>query len=320
MTETHYLVSIVIAVYFDPDNEEAMVAELARAFGDLKSRKGYTYDYEVIFINDGSTDGSWEAIQAVAKNNPHVRGLNLSNNFGQHAAIRAGLDEAKGDIVITMDSDLEDHPSLIPKMIAAWEDGNLIVRMQRIYSENRPLKTRVLSNAFYWVFNKLCDTKLQTGFAEFRLMDRRVVDALKQIPEHQAFYPALLEWMGFGGTTIPYVKGERPAGESAYNIKRQIKLAWNGISSFSTMPLWLMVFIGGFIKFLGFAAIVVLAILKWSFAMEAIGIGAFILAGMAFATGLIIAAIGIVALYLGRVYQEVQRRPHYLVWERTDEE
>ena len=312
------LISVVIPVYNDEKHQPIMCAELARVFAQINESRELPYRHEVIFVDDGSRNHAWQVIEETTKEFEVARGIRLSRNFGKLAALEAGLHEAKGDAVITMDSDLEDPPSFIPNMIREWENGHEIVGTKRVYCKKKSFLKRKTSDLFYWVFNTVCDTKIESGMSEFSLIDRQVLETLKKFGEHNLYYKAFLGWVGFNSTVLEYQKGNREFGESSYNFRRLVDLAWSGLSSFSTFPLRFLVMLGGTITILSGLLLVGMATIRWVLQWDTYSDIAFLVVFIIFSNGLILAAIGVVALYLMEIHHGVKGRPNYIIWKKTN--
>ncbi len=308
------LVSIVVPVH----NEEEVLPLFFREVRAVSAQLP-EYDFEFVVVDDGSTDGTWDFITTLAREDARVRGAALSRNFGQMAALEAGIKLARGDAVITMDCDLEDPPSLLGALLARWEQGYDLVVAKRRYAHGKGWFKRVTSNAFYAVFNWLCDIELETGMADFRLVDRKVVRAIEEhFPEKELFLRGLFQWMGFPVATLEYEKGARAGGVSKYPLKKMLRLAWQGISSFSTFPLKLIALSGVTIAAVSFLLLMTMAVLRFVLGAVAYRDIAFLVVFIIFSNGLILTAIGVVALYLMQVYRQVQGRPSYLIWKRVN--
>jgi polyisoprenyl-phosphate glycosyltransferase len=292
-----------------------MSAVLRALNGDLQR----TYDYEIIFVNDGSRDASWEKIQAVCEKDPHAKGICLSRNFGQMAALEAGIEASKGDAVVTIDCDLEDPPEVVRDMIAVWEAGHEIVVAKRVYKTQRSWIKRKTSDIFYGVFNMVCDVRLETGMSEFRLMDRQVADVIAlQLTERELFLRGMFQWVGYKIGTVTYEKGERSEGETSYTFKRMIKLAWVGISSFSSLPLRFVLFMGIAVSVLATLLLILMSVMRWGTETIIFTDISFLVVFIILSNGMIMSALGIVSLYVMRIHNQVLGRPSYLIWKKIN--
>lgn len=314
------LISIVSPVYNEEKNVPLFHQEVERVFAEFNTRDDlmHPYEWEIIFVNDGSHDQSWAAILEAGQKDARVKGVCFSRNFGHQPAIEAGMHEAKGQAIVTIDADMEDPPSLIPTLVEKWEAGTEIVIAKRLYSKERGFLKRKTSDLFYKVFNWLCDVKIESGTADFRLVDQSVVRALENFNEKELFFRGLFTWLGFTTATVSYQKGERMHGTTGYTLKKMLRLAWTGLSGFSTFPLRFIMMSGFSITLLSVLLLSVMAILRWVTETVAFQDMAFLVVFIIFSNGLILTAIGVVALYLMQIYRQVLGRPTYIVWKRNN--
>lgn len=304
--------SIVVAVYNeDPRNLLHLLERLWKAI----SPTGMSY--EVVFVNDGSGIKTSSALKQIAGEVDYVKLVMLSRNFGQQAAITAGFDHAVGQAVVNIDSDLQDPPELIPQMIQKWRDGFDVVYATRSTRRDRFGK-RLPAFLFYRLLGAISSVDIPWDTGDFRLLDRKVVEALKSMPERTRFLRGMIPWLGFKQVGIPIDRDAREMGESTYTIKKLLILALDGILSFSSAPLYLVSMIGAVLFGIGFVGLLLWLALA-GINQSALLDPAFVtLAIMTFA-GLQILCSGIVAVYLGKVLDEVRARPTYLVAERLGE-
>lgn len=299
-------VSIVTPIY----NEQEALPELYRRV--IAVMEGTGLPFEFLFVNDGSTDGSLEQMIEFARTDPRVRVIEFSRNFGHQAAILAGLDYARGDAVITLDGDLQHPPELIPALIARWQEGYEIVYTRREGTENAgPLKDWS-AHFFYRLLNRLCDIHVDPGTADFRLMDRRVVDVLRSLRERALFLRGMVSWVGYRQIALPYTAQPRYAGQSKYSFLKMLRFALDGITSFSSLPLYVSMFIGLVISAASFAY-GLYAIITRLFTDRAVEGWASVLVAVLFLGGILLITLGFHGIYLARIYHEVKGRPHYLV-------
>jgi polyisoprenyl-phosphate glycosyltransferase len=270
-------------------NEQSNVLVIAGAIKSIMAP--LDYDYRILFVDDGSTDQTLPVLKSEAATNKHIHFISLSRNFGHQNALKAGLDFADGDCVIMMDADLQHPPDLIPVLLQKWEEGTDIVYTIRKEQTDLSLLKRKTSAIFYDIINNMSDIELEQGTADFRLMDRKVVEAFKQIREHDLFIRGLVKWMGFSQSGVAYYPAARLSGESKYTIKKMVRFALQGITSFSTKPLYMAAYLGFSFAFLS------------------------IVAAIAFFGGLQLMILGIIGLYLGKLFMQSKSRPHYLVKE-----
>ena len=301
-----------ISVVVPCRNEEPVLPELHRrlsaVLGDLAD------DYEVILVDDGSTDGTLDLLRDLARRDPHVRYISLTRNFGQQIASTAGLDRARGDCVILMDADLQDPPECIPDLVARWREGFEVVAGRRRSREGLSLPYRVLCRVFYRLINALSEVEMPAEVGEFRLLDRRVVEDLRRCRETHRFIRGLTSWIGYRQTFVEFDRPARAAGESKYRLRHLLRLALDAVTGFSLVPLRLALRLGLAVSALSIAAAVVLLV-RAALGGTAPGWPALVALGLFFLGGVQLTVLGLLGEYLGRTYREVQRRPLYLVRE-----
>ena len=294
-------------------NEEAVLAE---SFAQMDAAMAaLPYDYEIIYVDDGSRDGTWPALRALAQRHPQVRAMRLSRNFGHQLAVTAGMDVARGDALIIIDIDLQDPPAVIGELVAAWEQGADIAYGQRIRREGETIFKRFTAWCYYRLLHSMsaCPIPLDTG--DFRLIDRRVADVFLQMREHNRFLRGMSAWMGFRSEPLEYERHERAAGSTKYTLKKMLRLAADGITGFSDKPLTLPAALGlalCALAGLGLVALIVCACTcgaaPWLFAVD----------GLVLLHGLTLCCVGVQGMYLGRMYDELKGRPLYIVAERIN--
>lgn len=294
-------------------DEEQVIRE---AHNRLVSALGATpgLDFEIIYVDDGSQDSTLDILRELQQTDQRVRVVSLSRNFGQFAALTAGMQHAAGDAVALIDADLQDPPEVIPEMLELWKRGVDIIRGLRT---NRPGESRFKiwsSRAYTSIFNKLSDTKLVSGVGEFGVMDRAAVDAFLNMPESQRYLRGMVSWLGFHQETFPFEREARLAGHTKYSLKNLLKLAINSILSFSIAPLRMIIWIGFLLSVFAFLGIIYIVI---SLFTDTSVSGWATLSILALTLGsLQLISLGIIGEYLGRNYGEAKRRPLYLVRER----
>jgi dolichol-phosphate mannosyltransferase len=308
-SESHPQLSFVIPVYNEAENLHELYGQL------MEVLPGLAMDWEIIFSDDGSTDNSWELIGSLADKDDTVRGIRLSRNFGHQYALLAGLANAQGDIIITMDGDLQHPAKIIPELIAEWKKGNQIVHTKRIDPPNTSAFKKLTSKIYYRLFSYLSGVKIESGMADFRLLDRQVTDDILNFGEEGLFFRGIVQWVGYQSGTVTYMAQERRRGKSKYSLKKMIKLAWNGISSFSIVPLRLGIFIGILTSLIAFGEIIY-AILVKLFTDSAVPGWASAISILSFLFGVLFILLGIVGEYIGRILIEVRQRPRYLIAEQ----
>lgn len=307
MSLSDKLFSIVIPVY----NEEATLPLLYRELKKVLLQLGVPY--EVIFVDDGSDDKSVDVLQSLRAQDSRVKFLSFSRNFGHQVALTAGMDHAKGDFVAFMDADLQHPPALLLEMVRRWQEGYEVVYTLRETTEDAGLGKLMSASVFYKLFRRLTGINLESNAADFRLLDRKVVDVFKNgLRERTRFLRGLTAWVGFKSIGIPYTAAARAGGISKYSFRRMLILAVDGISSFSVVPLHLGIFVGGVVSLLGF--------LYGLFALAARFVQGATIPGwtslsvlVAMLGGIQLMLIGIVGIYVGKIYDEVKQRPLYLI-------
>lgn len=304
-------VSIVSPCYNEAEAIGRFHAELARVLESLDS-----FEFEIILVDDGSTDGTLARLNQIAARDPRVRVYGLSRNFGHQAALSAGLDAATGDAVLMMDSDLQHPPSLIPRLLLQWREGFDVVSTVREQTEGvGPLK-RITSNGFYHLFNRLSGTRIEPGAADFCLLSRRACDAITSLPERHRFLRGLVTWIGFTRCFVPYRAAERVAGESKYTTRKMLRLAADAIFSFSAQPMRFATRLGLTVVAIGltYLGYVVGRALLLGDLVEgwASLIGVVLLLG-----GVQLTFLGVIGEYVGRIFEEAKGRPLYLLKQAT---
>jgi glycosyltransferase involved in cell wall biosynthesis len=274
--------------------------------------------FEIVLVNDGSSDNTLDEMLACAYRDQRVRVVDLTRNFGKEAALTAGLDEALGDAVIPMDVDLQDPPSLIPELVAHWREGAEVVLAQRSSRECDSWLKRVTAAAYYSIHNRLSDLKLPVNVGDFRLMDRVVINALKQLPERHRFMKGLFAWVGYRTAIVRYEREPRSAGSSKFSAWRLWNLALEGITSFSTLPLRSWTYIGLLIAFSAFIYGTFIVARTLIYGVDVPGYAS-LLSVVLFLGGIQLVGLGVVGEYIGRIYDEAKGRPIYLVRRRYQE-
>ena len=305
----HPKYSIVVPIF----NEEAIIPELHRRLSAMLD--GLDGPSELILVNDGSRDRSIELMRDIAARDPRVKVLSFSRNFGHQMAITAGIDHAAGEAVVVIDADLQDPPEVIPDLIKAWQNGAELVYAQRSERKGETLFKKFTASFFYRLITSMTDLKIPVDTGDFRLMDRKVVEALKAVREHHRFMRGLSIWVGFKQAGVQYVRQERFAGETKYPLKKMVRFATDGITSFSYVPLQLATTAGFIFAGVALVSIPVVAILRLLgnnfFGGQATTLIAVLLLG-----GVQLIFLGILGEYLGRIYDEVKKRPLYIVSEK----
>ncbi|WPO97684.1 glycosyltransferase family 2 protein [Pseudomonas sp. HR96] len=272
------------------------------------------HQVEILFINDGSTDATAAILRTLAAQDEQVVVINFSRNFGKEPALFAGLDYASGDAVIPMDVDLQDPVDVLPRLIAAWQEGAEVVLAKRQDRSSDGLAKRGFAAMFYYLHNRIASTKIEANVGDFRLMDRKVVEAIKTLPEHVLFMKGVLSWVGFNTVVVNYERAARSAGSSKFNGWKLWNLALEGITSFSTLPLRLWSYIGGVVSLgsLVYAGWTVLD--KFLYGNPVPGYPS-LMTAILFLGGVQLIGIGVLGEYIGRIYLEAKQRPRYVVRE-----
>lgn len=270
--------------------------------------------FEIICVNDGSTDDTLQHLLASGKNDPNIRVIDLARNFGKEAALTCGIDYARGKAIIPIDADLQDPPELIPEMIALWHQGFDVVLPQRIDRQSDGFLKRKTAEWFYKVHNAISEPKMIANVGDFRLIDRRVVQALQQLPERRRFMKGVFAWVGFRQALIPYTRAPRMTGRSKFSGWKLWNFALEGITSFSTAPLRIWFYLGLLVAMLAFfyGSMIVGRVLF--FGRDTPGYASLITV-ILFLGGIQLIGLGILGEYLGRIYQETKQRPVYIVRE-----
>lgn len=302
------LISLVIPVYNEFGVIEIIHAKI------LTVLDGLPYDFEILYVDDGSSDGTDATLAALAAQDDRVRVLILSRNFGHQAALTAGLDHAQGIIIISLDGDGQHPPALIPEMIELVRQGYDIVQGQRIEEHARFSFKQATSGAFYALINRVSGTKIQPGAADFRALSRQALDSLKAMPEYHRFLRGMIAWMGFKSVILPYHEEKRMAGRSKYSLAKMFRLASDAIFSFSLMPLYIGLSAGGVFILLAAAQIIYVLLLWLTGQYEKIVPGwSSLMAVMLVASGIVMILLGFIGVYIGYIFQEVKRRPVYFL-------
>ncbi|MEN1678270.1 MAG: glycosyltransferase family 2 protein [Planctomycetota bacterium] len=308
------LISVVIPCY----NEEDVLEELYRRVEEAAA--GWGADFEVLTVDDGSTDATWDILSGFASRNSRWKALRLSRNFGHQTALWAGLCNAEGGVVAVLDADLQDPPEVVPKLLEKWSEGFDTVYAIRTKRKEGPLK-KAAYLAYYRVLACMSEVDIPLDTGDFCVMDRRVVDALTSISEPDPFIRGLRAWLGFKQIGVAYERHQRAAGEVKYTFAKLIRLGMNGIISFSTRPLRLATYFGFFVSLLAFLG-AVFTLVQRVFASSFVALGlapapgfATIVIAILFLGGVQLVCLGILGEYVARVYESVKGRPQYVLSE-----
>lgn len=302
--------SVVAPVF----NEEASIAAFVEQTVGVLA--GMDVEYELVLVNDGSTDGTARELETLARGFRNVRTISLSRNFGHQAAITAGVFEALGQAVVVMDSDLQDPPELIPDLVQAWRDGADVAYAVRRAREGETFFKRVTASAFYRVLRSMSDTDIPADTGDYRLMSREVVEALRLLPEKDRFMRGLVAWVGFKQVPVYFDRRERYAGKTKYSIARMLKLGSSGLVGFSDKPLYLTVATGFVVMGLALVGLVyVLLSLIFGWGDLVRGWASVVVIVMFFSAVQLI-FLGVVGIYVSRIFVEVKHRPSYVIRSR----
>ncbi len=304
--------SPVISVVAPVFNEEAILPEFYRRVA--AALEGSSQSWELVLVNDGSRDGSPGIMRDLHERDPRVKVVSFARNFGHQIAITAGMDYAAGDAVVVIDSDLQDPPETILELLARWREGYQVVYAIRSERKGETWFKEFTARLFYRIIYRITDIDLPLDAGDFRLMDRKVVDALKTMREKHRFMRGLSVWVGFRQTGVAYVRAERFAGETKYPLRKMLRFALDGITSFSYLPLHMATYVGFVAAGLSVLGILLAVILRLS-GRNALHGQATTLVSVLFLGGVQLIFLGIIGEYLGRIYDEVKGRPLYIVGE-----
>ena len=300
-------VSIVVPFHNEAGGVDAFQRELGAALAALPG-----HAFEIICVDDGSTDGTLDELVALHQRDARVRVIELSRNFGKEAALTAGIDAARGDAVVAMDADLQDPPALIARLVSEWERGADVVLARRTDRSSDSFLKRSTARLFYRLHNSVSSVKIPDNVGDFRLLDRKAVDALKTLPERQRFMKGLFAWIGFRTATVDYARGARAAGKSKFSGWRLWNFALEGFTSFSTVPLRVWTYVGalGALATFLYALFIIVRVLMLGIDVPGY---ASLLVAILFLGSLQLLSVGLLGEYIGRMYLETKQRPVYVV-------
>ncbi|GIZ16435.1 glycosyl transferase family 2 [Capnocytophaga catalasegens] len=304
-------IDIVVPCYNESGNISVLYEAIQKVFSE-KSLENYTYN--LIFVNDGSSDDSLEILQRLSNQYENVKYISFSRNFGHQLAVKAGLDAAMGDAVISMDADLQHPPALIPELVKKWEEGNQVVATIREYAPNAANKIKKSSKYFYKILNLISDIEIKDGAADFRLLDKSVISVIRSMDENEPFLRGMIPWAGFKQIYIPYIAQKRHSGETKYTLKKMLHLALAGVTAFSVKPLYFAVYLGFAFSIL---SILYVPYVIFSFinGTEISGWASLIMT-IVFFGGLQLIILGIIGIYIGKIFKQTKNRPNYIIQER----
>lgn len=301
------LLSLVVPAF---NEEEAMEQSFERTYRAMSS---IGYPFEIIYIDDGSRDRTWEIISRLAREHEDVKALRFSRNFGHQLAVTAGMDEAKGDAVIIMDADLQDPPEVIADMVKAWEQGADIAYGKRMHRKGETAAKKFTAWCYYRLLNMMSAYPIPLDTGDFRLLDKAVADEFKVLREHNRFLRGMSAWLGYNAVPVEYVREERCAGKTKYTLKKMLRLAADGIFGFSSRPLTLIGWAG-----LAVLCIALLGLIATIACAAVTGVPGWLWAvcALVLLDGVILCAMGVQGAYTQRIYDEVKGRPLYIIKER----
>ncbi len=307
-TASHPSVDLIVPVY----NEAEAVAEFHRQLSAVID--ALPNEISILYVDDGSTDQTLPILREIAETDTRVTVIELSRNFGHQAALTAGLDQSKGDVVITMDGDGEHPPQLIPQMLELAAAGYDIILTQRLEAQRGSAFKRWTSELFYRLINRIGSTRILPGSADFRLMTRSTVDALCKMREYQRFLRGMVAWMGYRTVILPYAPGERLGGKSKYSLRQMLRLSMDAIFSFSLVPLYISITIGGVFLLLALAEMIYVLSFWISGRQASLAPGwSSLMFVLLVVGGALMMTLGLIGIYVGYIFQEVKDRPVYLI-------
>ena len=309
-----FRLSLVVPVY----NEEAVLPEFYRQVTAVLKGIVGSRGYELIFVDDGSSDGSPQILEDLARHDPAVRVIQFSRNFGHQLALTAGLEHASGDAAICMDADLQDPPDVLPRMVAKWREGYEVVYATREQRSTDSFFKRSSARLFYWLIQRVGNLDIPMDAGDFRLLDRQVLEVFRTFRERHRFVRGLTLWAGFKQAGVSYARASRWAGETKYPLRKMVQLAWDAVTSFSFAPLRVATYLGFLVSLASFllGILIIFGRLLWGMpeilGFSTQGWGSLMVAVL-FLAGVQLMVLGMMGEYLGRTYDEVKRRPLYII-------
>ncbi len=303
------LLSLIVPVF---NEQEAIDASFERMYAAMRA---LPYDFELIYVNDGSRDATMTHLRAIAKAHENVHVISFSRNFGHQLAVTAGMDAAKGDALVIIDADLQDPPEVIGELVRAWESGADIAYGKRKKREGETFLKKFTAFCYYRLLNSMSAYPIPLDTGDFRLLDRKVAEMFLKMREHNRFLRGMSGWMGFNAVPVEYVRHERVAGSTKYTLKKMLRLAFDGILGFSYKPLTLSMYAGVAVTALSCAGLIALIVCA-----ATIGVAPWLwgLCGLVLLNGLTLLMMGVQGAYLNRIYDEVRGRPLYVVAEKLN--
>ena len=306
-------ISVVIPMYYEEEVANECYNRTKKVLNGLEN-----YDHEIVFVNDGSKDKTLPILKEIATKDEKAKVISFSRNFGHQAAVTAGLKFVTGDCILIIDSDMQDPPELLVDMLKLWEDGNEVIYAKRKTRKGESKFKLMTAKMFYKILNNLSDVEIPKDTGDFRLVDRKVVDVINSMPEHNKFLRGLFSWVGFKQEPIEYERQERFAGKTKYPLKKMLKLASDGIISFSTKPLKIIGGIGIASIFISFI-LLIYAILSYIFKWNNLASGwTSLMVAITFFAGVQLVSIWMISEYIARIYDDTKQRPEYIVNEKIN--
>ena len=301
-------ISVVVPMYYEEEVANECYNRLNKVLTSIPN-----YEHEIIFINDGSKDKTLSILEEIAKQDNNVKIISFSRNFGHQCAVTAGLKYTTGDAIVIIDADLQDPPELIPEMLKLWEQGYEVIYGKRKTRDGESKFKLLTAKMFYQTLNALSDVEIPKDTGDFRLIDKKVVDVVNSLPEHNKFLRGLMSWVGFNQTPFEYERKERFAGKTKYPLKKMLKLASDGIISFSTKPLKIVGGIG-ILSIITSFIILIYSILSYIFKWNNLMPGwTSLMVTITFLAGMILISLWMMSEYIARIYDEVKGRPQYII-------
>lgn len=301
-------ISVVIPMYYEEEVARECYKRTNNVLEELQN-----YEHEIIFVNDGSKDNTLNILEDIANEDKKVKVVSFSRNFGHQAAVTAGLKEVTGDAILIIDSDMQDPPELLPEMLTLWEQGNEVIYAKRKVRKGESHFKLFTAKMFYKVLNGLSDVEIPKDTGDFRLVDRKVVDIINSMPEHNKFLRGLFSWVGFKQIPFEYERKERFAGKTKYPLKKMLKLASDGIIGFSSKPLKLIGGLGIISIFISFI-ILIYALISYAFDLNDLTAGwTSLMVAITFFAGVQLVSLWMIGEYIARIYDETKKRPQYIV-------
>lgn len=305
----HKKISIIIPVF----NEEKNIIVLIKRLHDIFSKNNY--DYEIMIVNDGSHDNSEKVVINMGQNDKRVKLVNLSRNFGKEAAMSAGLSLCTSDAAVIIDADLQHPPELITEMIKRWEEGYPIVYAKRKKSKNEPFFRKIFSKIFYIIFNMISELKMEQGATDYRLLDKKIIGIINQMTERNRMFRGIIDWLGYESISIEFTPNKRLYGDASYSFKQLVKLAINSITSFSLWPLKALFVFGLVVTVSSFITLLLMPIFQFFIfeQPELFRTIAYVIVFQTFLSGVVLTALGLIAVYIGNIHYESLGRPMFIV-------